>query len=197
MHTHMLMYNSPSPGGVSDLKNIALSTSFFVLLSSIEDGGAPRLKIPTPTTGSNGFMRIFWSEMGFEASSRTFLLRFLLFLLSKPFQTRTFVIFDPPKPSKSSIFIERVVICEGLNFCRSKAFFGPSREAFWPNWGPSWGLLGPSWRHFEGPKRRGITGTALLFDVYASKCASEPPRSPQEASKRLPKGPQKAPQGIK
>ena len=84
--------------------------------------------------------------------STTFFLQLLLFLLSNPFRTRNLNIFDPPEPSKSSIFIERVVIFEISTFSvRMPSFLllgnllASILVPFQASWGGLGAILGASW----------------------------------------------------
>ena len=120
----------------------------------------------------------------------TFLHRLLLFLLSKPFRNQNLQIFDPPRPSKSSIFIERVVIFKVFEVLRSKALLDPSWRPSWPHLGPSWGLLGASWRPFGGPKPASKKSYPPPFKGICAKVRFRPPKDP-------PKDPQEAPKGLK
>ena len=131
-------------------QHFVLRTSFFVLLSSIEDGGATPPQNTQAATGSKGLSRHFSVRNGFRSVfSTTFFLQLLLFLLSNPFWTLNWPYFEPPEPSKSSIFIERVVIFEISTFSvRMPSFLllGSLLASILVPFQASWGGLGVTFR---------------------------------------------------
>ena len=107
------------------------------------------------------------------------------------FGTKILQIFDPPEPSKTSIFIEKVIIFEVFEVSRSNACF----VAYWQPLGLNFGafptLLGKPWGHFSGPKATTPKFPSPFWKLSASKCALNHPKLP----KRYPLTPQKCQKG--
>ena len=139
----------------------------------------------------NGFRSVF---------STIFLFQLLFFLLSNPFWTRNLPIFDPPEPSKSSIFIERVVIFEVSTFSVRMLFFFASWQALGLIFGAFPSLLGRPWGHFSGPKATTPKSPPPLFERTCFKMRPGLPKSAKKVRdlpkvrKRSPKCPQNIPQ---
>ena len=111
---------------------------------------------------------------------------------------RNLQVFDPLELSKSSIFIERVIIFEGFDVLHSKGFFGPSWRPFWYFLWPSWALLEASWRHVGGSwgfktGESDIRPHPCARDMRQDACQIPPgpPKDLQEAPPEAPKRPPK------
>ena len=115
-------------------------------------GGPPRLKIPRRQQGQSPSPSVFGPNGFRSAFSTPFLLQLLRFLLSNPFRTRNLTIFDPPEPSKSIIFIKKVVIfvistfsVRMLSFLLLGKLLASFLVPFQPSSGGLGAILGPSW----------------------------------------------------
>ena len=112
---------------------------------------------------------------------------------------RNLQIFDPLEPSKSSIFIERVIIFEGFDVLSSKAYFGLSWHPFWHFLRPSWDVLGTSWRHVGGSwgfktGESDIRPHPFARDMRQNACQIHPGK---RAPRGAPRGPQETPKSFK
>ena len=124
------------------------------------------------------------------------------FLAFEPFSDTTFANFGPSEPSKSSIFIERVVIFEVSTFSvqiPSPLLLGNLLASILMPFQASWGGLGAN---FRSPRRRHRNSLPLFWKYLLQntprtpqKCQNVPPE-PTKSAKKVPKMLPKYPQNV-
>ena len=101
------------------------------------------------------------------------------FLPSDPFRNPNLQIFDPPELSKSSIFIERVVIFEISMFPFEYlllCFLAASWPQFWCLLGPPGGFLGASWGHLGASWGLPVGFLGVSWGILVENWARERPK---------------------
>ena len=160
-------------------------------------GGPTRLKIPSPQQGQTPPGTIFGPKWLPKRLLNDLLSSTTIFLLSNPFRTRNLPIFDTPEPSKSTIFVERVVIFEISTFSvRMPSFLvlgnllASILVPFQTSWGRLGAILGASW---------GLPGGSLggfLVESWARELPKGLPRGLLGRPGGSPGAPGRPPEGL-
>ena len=142
---------SPAAEWFKLYKKIAFKFFEYIHRGWIYPSPLPPFQDPRPRGYRVRITPFFLQNASRSRFATIFLLRLLLFFLPKPFRDQNLQIFDPPRLSKSSIFIETIDIFEVFQVLRSKALVDHSWRPFWPHLGSSWDLLGASWELLGAP----------------------------------------------